>query len=50
MALITVNEAVLVLKKKKPRRRNREKVYNQITDLDEYRVKNNPDEIEKETK
>jgi len=47
MALITRDEAVPVLKKKKPRRGSIQKVYNQITDLDEFQLIN--DENEKKT-
>jgi hypothetical protein len=52
-ALIIKIFAVPVLKKKKPRRGNQYKIYNQITDLDEYRTKDKPsntDKIEKEAK
>jgi len=48
MALITRNEAAPVMKKKKPRRGSLQKVYNQITDLDEYQLID--DENEKMTK
>jgi hypothetical protein len=52
-ALIIKIFAIPVLKKKKPRRGNQYKIYNQITDLDEYRTKDKPSnigEIEKEAK
>ena len=48
MALIATNNALNVYKKKKPRRGSLQKVYNQITDLDEYQLID--DENEKKTK
>ena len=38
MALITTNKALNVYKKKKPRRGSLQKVYNQITNLNEYQL------------
>ena len=49
MALIATNNALNVYKKKKPRRGSLQKVYNQITDLDEYQLVEN-DKNEKKTK